>query len=165
MIQHKFHLIAAPVVLAAIAAAYLISSKMEQKNAANPQASASAETLSISRATWGENCNALIETFNTDTATSTPLVEINNILERVSSICNGTPSCKFPANPRALGESPVPANYGCKKELVIEFRCNKLDLPSRIVAADEDKVEIDCAKKPKPITQAPSATDGTEQPQ
>lgn len=156
--QHKFHLIAAPLVIAVLIAAYVISDKMAATSAITPLTTTSKETLMVSRATWGENCNSLIEASSEEDIQGQQLVEINNVLSNVSGICNGIPKCKFPVNTSSLGDSPVAKRFSCRKHLIVEFRCNKLDVPSQVTAVDGDTAILDCANKPAPITPQAEAT-------
>lgn len=142
--KYNFHLVAAPAVLALLGGAYYYNEKIASKRNTQPAEAQAVKTLTISRATWGENCNPHIE--NSQTTYDTPLktIEINNVLDVVSKLCNGKETCEFPVRTKVLGNSPLPKDYPCMKELAVEFRCDILDIPTRVVAKDKDLLRASC---------------------
>jgi hypothetical protein len=164
--QQKYHLIAAPAVFIVLMSVYVIGSKISAKHQAEAIAavsaqSSTAEVLNITQATWGRNCNTILESIQTNDTSYTP-IEVNNVLDKVKTTCDGKQKCSFSVGKDALGESPISKDLECIKTLDINFRCNKMDFPLNISSQDGEDVVLDCNNKPKPSSQPeqPTETEG-----
>jgi hypothetical protein len=88
--------------------------------------------IKIEHANWGLNCH-----------NSTNKNE-DNVLDRVSQICNGRSKCAIAINTSTLGEDPV---LGCGyKILKVDYRCFTVDRLNSI-KAKEGALLIDCDKQ------------------
>lgn len=144
----NFHLFAAPAFLAILGLTYVVGNNIMAKKERERTSAPGYALISVSRATWGENCNDVIEASEPETLQGQKPIEVNNALERVSLICNGKKICKFPVKPEVLGNAPVSPRLMCAPRLDIEFRCNRLGLPIASSAAHSKFLEISCEPKP-----------------
>lgn len=102
--------------------------------------------ITISNATYGYNCkdtearaaaSGTVDPF----ASGLPPIRRNNVLTKVSDLCNGKPSCGITVNSDVLGGDPAP---GCGKELEVEYRCFSYDRPRMEKKTEATRLEIDC---------------------
>lgn len=140
----KIHLLVISVIIIMI---YFITNIFMANKAAEvatiaPPVERSPYTITIERASWGENCNSIIDKNKSDDAVST--VRDNNVIYKVSRLCNGKPNCDISINSSSLGDDPMP---GCLyKVLQVEYRCFSVDR-LRKESASEGTININCDKQ------------------
>lgn len=110
----------------------LMMPKQEHESTTKSLVENSPYAIKIEHAHWGLNCHTS-ENKNVD-----------NVLNRVSQICNGQSKCDILINTNMLGEDPVP-NCGYKI-LQVEYRCFSVDRLHSI-KAKEGGLSIDCDKQ------------------
>jgi hypothetical protein len=159
----NFHLFAAPAFLAILGLTYVVGNNMMAKKERERTSAAGYALISVSRATWGENCNDVIDSADPETLQGQKPVEVNNVLERVSLICNGKKICQFPVKPEMLGNAPVSPRLMCAQQLDVEYRCNRLGLPIAASAADGKFLQISCEPKPVEKTKEPASKQSNAQ--
>ncbi len=141
----KIHLVILSVILAASYFAYTILNAPPPPVAVQTAAPISPYYITVIRASWGLNCLEKANNYSENTSpqpyadNSTPIKE-DNVLLRVSAICNGKPTCQIPLNSNALGADPMP---NCSKTLQVDYRCFAVDR-LRIGKADSGVLGIDC---------------------
>lgn len=105
-------------------------------------------TIMIERASWGLNCRTstdksvggnYVQSNNNDTE-----IKENNVLYRVSQLCNGKSKCDILIDPAVLGNDPFP-NCGYKA-LQVEYRCFSIDR-LRNSTVSGGILTIDCDKE------------------
>jgi hypothetical protein len=153
----NFHLFAAPAFLAILGLTYVVGNNIMAKKERERTSAPGYALISVSRATWGENCNHVIDSAEPETLQGQKPVEVNNVLERVSLICNGKKICKFPVKPEVLGDAPVSPRLMCAQQLDVEYRCNRLGLPIAASAEQGKFLQISCEPKPVEKTKEPTS--------
>lgn len=147
----KIHLLIVSVIIIVIYIVMQVISVPKQQ----PQIQPITETIKISpyniiisHASWGLNCldssldrNAETEGSYTQPSKSNSKIKDDNVISKVSQLCNGKPKCAIALNPSALGEDPLPT-CGYKK-LQIEYRCFSIDR-IRKIEANEAVLTINC---------------------
>lgn len=153
----KFHLIAVGLIIVTISVLHSVF---------KPQASAPRivhvvqYTPTITGATWGMNCNSRIEqtlaaspqrfaarpvmpTESEDSAAKAPLalVNANNVLNKVQTLCLDKEICNFRADNATLGEL-LPS---CPNELKIQFYCSELERVRTVTFRQGQEVKLDCS--------------------
>ena len=115
-------------------------------------ADAAAMLITVS-ATWGDNCNDYIasmsgsassEVYHRPAGTLLP-VKRDNVLRRVSTICDAKRACAFPVTTEMLGADPAP---GCTKALTVDYRCGEMGVTTRVTAYTGSEMNIDCRPSP-----------------
>lgn len=105
--------------------------------------------ITIESASWGINCR----TYTTDTSekdpylqqtSNEPKLKENNVLFKLSQLCNGRVKCDISLESGVLGSDPSP-DCGYKR-LQVEYRCFTVDHLRKIDSA-ENTVTIDCDKQ------------------
>lgn len=126
----RFHLIfVGAIVFLVFIAAQIFGSKPK---AVEPEVILSPYTISIVRASWGMECNQ---------PTMPPVVNENNVKDRVASLCNGKTECSVAVDIDVLGKDPAPK---CpNKQLIIEYRCFTYDR-LQTVQASSGSVRVKC---------------------
>ncbi len=106
--------------------------------------------IRISEAHWGLNCNENYKAYLRRKAAlgnkpaegpePQPVLK-NNILPRLSSLCDIKSKCEFVANSITLGE----AYQYCTKDLYISWRCTTYERLRTFKGYEGDTVSIDCS--------------------
>ena len=88
-------------------------------------------SISVTHASWGVNCRNII--LNNDSTREAFLTKSNNklrednVLEKISHLCNGRATCTVNIDEPSLGADPSPE---CNSKLLeIEYRCFTYDRP------------------------------------
>ncbi|MEZ5691484.1 MAG: hypothetical protein R3D71_07460 [Rickettsiales bacterium] len=150
----KIHLIVVVIIsLVLLLAAKMIVPAPEQNTPTpvNNPTSLSPYKIVIERASWGLNClksklyqkqNNTENSYNYyDDSNDKGNRKENNVLYRVSQLCNGKSKCDFPINTYNLGEDPFPTcGY---KILHVEYRCFEIDR-LRVLETKNNQLNIDC---------------------
>ena len=112
--------------------------------------------VQVDTASWGVNCNSIYVAPTVINGKAQPPVTVhtNNVLRRVSALCNGKTGCEIPVSASTLGDDPLP---NCDKHLVVEYRCFTFDKIHRLDKKDKATLEIDCNAAP-PVVKAEDAT-------
>ncbi len=141
----KVHIILSVLFLSALLFGLQYASDLKSAEIERQKAEATeAPFIQIVSATWGANCNALLQRFETPgTKTQTKLVARDNALRAISKLCNGKESCAFQVTPQNLGASPAPR---CRKLLDMRYRCYMTDRAVSTQNKDNDTVSIDCLR-------------------
>ena len=108
----------------------------------------SSYSITVERASWGLNCNSVYnDKYNSPSKSeeaNSNVTKEDNVLYKVSILCNGKSKCDIPINTDVLGADPFP---GCGyKNLQIEYRCFSVDRLRKGKAA-EGFLIIDCDKE------------------
>ncbi len=116
-------------------------------------------SITISSASWGLNCRDYYTKRNygktqgynnadDDDALATALSKIkeNNVLYKVSQLCNDKSQCEIAISTSVLGDDPLP-NCGYK-ELRVEYRCFAVDRLRKAKSANET-IRINCDQEAK----------------
>ncbi len=126
---------------------------MSHKLAPHPETpsliKASPYKITIERASWGMNCQTAKPTDQNnptylESDDTRHKIKENNVLDNVSTLCNGLSQCDVLINPNVLGEDPIPTCM--HKILQVEYRCFSVDR-LRKISAKEDVLSIDCDKQ------------------
>lgn len=106
--------------------------------------------IRINEAHWGLNCNENYKAYQrrkrtmppqqTDAPEPKPVVR-NNVLPRMSELCDIKAKCEFTADSATLGE----AYQYCTKELNLSWRCTTYDRLRTYNGYENDRVVIDCS--------------------
>lgn len=163
--NYKFHGIALAVICGLITIMYLI---LAPKPVAPVDNTLRGDRyIEIYSATWGQECNAYIRQIIANPPApqkdengeiikrpELKVVELNNVLPRVSEICNGRLECEIATNSETLGVEPLPS---CFKRLEMSYRCFSYDrLWKRSI--DQGKIEkIDCSANANSPKSTPAA--------
>jgi len=119
-----------------------------------PQPETSRFSIIVVHASWGLNCMYVNDGTNTPPDAFAPSAQNpnsgkpheDNVLEKVSELCNGKSQCSLPVNSSALGLDP---SSGCMdKALEIEYRCFSYDRPWT-ARSSSGTLHIDCEKTAK----------------
>ena len=135
----KIHFVGlAVIILLVIAIAYKTTQPGPQM--ANPY------VIEIVNATFGQNCNAQIlkDAPSPYADMSAKAVQKNNVLGKISQLCNGKNTCQFSVDRSML--DPV-ASQSCNQKLSIDYRCFSYDRPWHADAAEGEKISIDCSTR------------------
>lgn len=149
----KFHIIAISLICIIVAAI----SKLSGVNTpiAN-RVQGSSRSIHIYSATWGLNCNPYILSARQAQANAPankdatgqiipgkPLnpVALNNVLERVKTLCEGKPTCDLFASIDVLGLDPI---EGCFKQLDVRYRCFTSDRLSITQTNQGELLKLNC---------------------
>ena len=94
-------------------------------------------SISVTHASWGLNCRNMA--FNNNTreaflAKSNNTLHEDNVLEKVSHLCNGHVTCNVNIDEPSLGADPSPECNS--KTLEIEYRCFAYDRPWSVKTVD-----------------------------
>ncbi|MFW0776991.1 MAG: hypothetical protein ACN2B6_04655 [Rickettsiales bacterium] len=90
--------------------------------------------ISIVHASWGLNC---IQRYRTPPKT----LRDDNVIEAVTSLCDGKSECTIPVNTETLGKDPA---IRCSDKLLkVEYRCFSYDR-IREISAISRKLQIEC---------------------
>ncbi len=139
----QFHAIAVSVIVVMIMAIYAFLQPKEETIVQK-----SAYAVSIEQATYGENCNKLIEQRNkmlkAQSSSMKPeaLITRGNASDIIASHCNGKEICSFTVSPTALGIDPYAR---CLKVLEVEYRCFSFDQLRVASAQDQNLIEMSCS--------------------
>lgn len=151
----KVHAIAIGVIVSVITVVFLAFAPPPKKETAvteEAKGSVPANQLHIEivRATWGLNCNQIID-YAIDRIRKNPelrkkgnipeRVQPNNVRRIISDACAGKPACQFEATSEALKINPY---HTCMKQLLIDYRCFSYDQLRTLKANERDKVVMDC---------------------
>lgn len=109
----------------------------------------------IVSATWGRNCNQQIEQAKLytppvarpvvpDASAPKPLalVERNNVLETVKTLCANQETCTFTANTGTLGEI-LPS---CANQLELSYYCTEAERVRTVKSQQDNEVVLDCSR-------------------
>lgn len=120
-------------------------------------------SITISSASWGLNCRDYYTRKNSgknsgyysgdsdeDEAIAAAINKIkdNNVLYKVSQLCNDKPQCEIEVSQSVLGEDPLP-NCGYK-ELKVEYRCFAVDRLRRAKSGNSPII-INCEQETKKL--------------
>lgn len=143
----RMHLILVGVILVVTFVALVASGQIHfGKPGSEAEAAEDMAMLVTVSATWGENCNDYIasmsgaNTYNHQAGALSP-IKRDNVLRRVSTICDAKKACAFPINAEMLGPDPAP---GCTKALTMDYRCSETGVTTRITAYTGSELSIDC---------------------
>lgn len=145
----KIHLIIISVIIVMVFLVWSMSGSEPPPPAPVPVAQkVSSYSIAISHASWGLNCakrpvSVNNSTSSYDTFAGTDVASKfheDNVLLKVSEICNGKLQCDIPFTPDILGDDPQP---DCDKVLDIEYRCFSYDRPWR-VRSSSGSLSINC---------------------
>ena len=108
--------------------------------------------IRISSASWALNCLEYRKnepTYSADEDKRLP-IRRDNVLVKVSKLCNGKNTCEVTNSASGLGASgDRNPDKDCQKQLEIEYRCLTFDRPIRKTAKERDKIEIRCEEEPE----------------
>lgn len=154
--NYKFHAMAIGGICVAITILYLfIGPKAPPPVVEGPQGD---RYIQIDYATWGEECNPYIQqTISAQAATPVTkdadgkivqqevptLVQPNNVLGVVSSICNGKLTCQLNPTSKTLQLEPLAS---CYKKLQVRYRCFAYDRLWDLTIEQGKTAKIDCEK-------------------
>ncbi len=164
--NYKFHAIALTVICVAITVLFFLFQPKEQPLVDDTLRGN--RFIEVYSATWGQECNPFIEQ-QMETRRKAPptkdekgevikmepltLVETNNVIAGISSLCNGKLTCAINPTSDSLGIEPLPS---CFKKLVVEYRCFSFDRLRRASIDQATNSTIDCndneAATPTPAT-------------
>jgi hypothetical protein len=162
--NYRFHIIALSIICSVITAMYLVVGPKQAPSQTVEVKDPNDRVISIYSATWGENCNLLINQSirdrermpakrdeKNDRAEKKPLVPVpfNNVLKQVGDECNGKLSCSVRASVGTFDNDPL---QSCFKNLVVGYRCFSFDRIWNVETKQGDLLKIDCEEK------APSAS-------
>ncbi len=143
----KLHLILTGFVLIVVFGMLMATGKLDGKKAPDsaPHNLADERFIQVISATWGKNCNAYLrnvaEEAKSENKKPPELVEENNALRIVSSLCNGKETCGFKVQPAVMGFDPA---QRCRKKLNVQYRCFLTGLAKKATASDTQPLAIDC---------------------
>ena len=147
----KFHIIVVSSLIFIMIVAWVVLSNKPAVVAASKTEN-STYSVTITHASWGLNCLQAEEGgYGVQQATPLYLNEKNsqtlkpdNVLVKVSALCNGKLTCTIPIKPEILGTDPAPDCFS--KLLEVEYRCFSFDRPWTVHSGKED-IKIDCNRK------------------
>jgi hypothetical protein len=125
---------------------------IRRTSSSETKAGADDHFVRITRASWGLACNSTSygadasqtssESFAQGNHVDNNLIKENNLLQKVSELCNGKPSCQFRVSPEILGTDPAP---NCiNKVMEVEYRCFSYDRPWIIKVSNNKVLTINC---------------------
>ena len=116
-------------------------------------------SITVSSASWGLNCRdyyarrnyGKTQGYNNQDdidaiAAALSKIKENNVLYKVSQLCNDKSQCEIAISTSVLGDDPIP-NCGYK-ELRVEYRCFAVDRLRRAKSAN-DAIRINCDQEVK----------------
>ncbi len=112
----------------------------------------------ILSASWGMNCNPRIEQAliqnppratvrsvipgeAADTKPMLAVVQANNVLTKVQSLCAGQQTCVFFANDETLGQ----IFSGCASELTLQYYCKETERVKALRVMNNTEAKLDCS--------------------
>jgi hypothetical protein len=162
----KFHAIAIAAIVVVITLLYAV---IGSKKPSQAPTVASDRAVEVYSATWGEECNQSIQQVmeerkltpiekdkNGVVIERTPLslVQQNNVLERVSQLCNGRLTCTITPTSKNLGVEPLAS---CAKKLNLSYRCYNYDRLWNLTIGQGAITVIDCNEAKTPAQSTSSA--------
>lgn len=135
----KFHLILGGTMMLIIALVWQLASQ-----SAAPEAPALPEYyIIVEEASWGKECEQTYREYSSKVEPA-----LNNVLSRVSQICNLKTSCTVPANSKTLQKNPYAQ---CIKSLHVQYRCSEAGLLKQVDAYNNSTATLDCRSVPKDL--------------
>ncbi|MCI5049593.1 MAG: SUEL-type lectin domain-containing protein [Rickettsiales bacterium] len=148
MTNMKFHIMAVSMMITAAIIVFLVAGNKEQIAAeAGISGVDPNKVIDIHSATWGENCNYVLDLKRKDYARrNLPTdgldnMERNNVLHKMKELCGGKFTCQIKATPKVLENKKHPS---CRKRLDVEYRCFAYDRLWQVKAAMGENLVIDC---------------------
>lgn len=142
----KTHIMALSVILVTVLLGWQLVGGPKPAAPADPL---SEHFIEIIRASWGLNCaggpSRIAAANNNPNANATNPLRENNVLVKISNLCNGKTSCVVNNTPEELGTDIAPECMD--KLLTVEYRCFSFDRPWSASAKNRGTIAIDC--KPK----------------
>lgn len=105
----------------------------------------SVNKIMINSASWGRNCDNSVRRNSLnirDTYGETYKVEEDNVLDKVTAMCEGKRTCEFTANNETFGFDPA---KNCIKLFEVVYRCFSYDTKRKVEKYQSNKVYIDCS--------------------
>jgi hypothetical protein len=146
----KFHAIAIGSICLIITVLFLVMGPKEAAAPVDPNTPSGDRYIRIYSATYGQNCNPDITRLRSEpvklnddgTMPELPqLVQRDNALLALSSLCDGRLSCTTTLSDEALKVDPVPR---CYKQLKLSYRCYTIDRLWAKEFNQGDTLTIDC---------------------
>lgn len=156
----KFHAIAITLICSVVTVLYVFIGPKTAKQ--QPEQTTNGRTVTISGATWGENCNAYMAQSIEDQNASPvekdakgypvakPIprrVTPDNVLKPVGEACDGKPVCELYVDASTLGVDPLPT---CFKRLNVTYRCFSFDRLNTLDVGQGETLKIDCTQTAAP---------------
>lgn len=153
----KFHAIAIAIICVLVVVLYLAVGPRASGPTGAPTPKSGERQVRIYSASWGLNCNEEIDRLANDGPATYQRddkgnvlppkryskVAPDNVLERVSLLCNNHYSCEIRADSDLLGINPIDV---CYKDLVVTYRCEAFEPPKTLTLNQGDTQIIDCQK-------------------
>ena len=152
--NYKFHVIALSAICGLIIVVYITMLPKATTQSAGDNANQ--RMIQIESATWGDNCNSVIQKELQDRQFKPAprdakgnlieqkplaLVERNNVLTFISNACNGKLQCEVPTTSATLGVEPLAS---CSKHLKVGYRCFTYDMLQISDVGQSDVLKINC---------------------
>lgn len=146
MQQLKIHIAAVAVIIVLLVVVFYLTNDKEQKTAKNEY------YIEIIHSTWGMNCVNRRRTGNNTAKPkypfvgdpALPLIRKDNVISKVSTLCNAKSICKIDVSEATFGFNP---DKNCSKNLDVEYRCFSYDRPWFIRGGEYDTLIIDCTQR------------------
>lgn len=145
----KHHLIIVIVIILGVYLAWQGMNKDPVEEPAAPAVAVSPYAISILHATWGGRCGNAFQDMDPsydNYAKNTPdsaRPQEDNVLSKISDMCNGKMECSITVNQASLGELPRDC---VEKSLEVEYRCFSYDRPWRI-RENKGAMTINCSRQ------------------